>query len=482
MQVFAAEKDAGLESLLSAKGSARVCAALRLGKSADEKSIAKLVASIGSVESLVGHPAKDLAVIDSILVSTGWNLNDDVFTPEDTWAARATPAHKPINVMHDETQIIGHMITSKAVNKDGSELGVEDTSKLPQDFDLEVAGVLYKELPAIAEKVAKIIEDANKGEAFVSMEVWFDDFDYAIRNPSTGETKIVPRTAESAFLTKHLRSYGGNGKYETYLVGRVLRQLEFAGKGIVDSPANPESVIKEAVAKRAAAQVNSTTEPRGGVQGMAESTDKTAPKVEDLQVQLTEAQNKLAEAQKSLETKATECKAATAALDELKGKGLDKQVEALTASVTAKDGEIKTLTAAKVDGEAKLAEATKRAEAVEKELADIRKMEKARTRMAELAKVKKIDKEEATLAELKDMSDETFAMILKYAGNSAAAESGKTDKGGKGQAEAATAALETAQAVTEPDLTVASETQSESNAKVAKATAMALFGRKSEEE
>ena len=326
-----------------------------------------------------------------------------------------TPAHKPINIGHDETQIIGHIVTSKAVDKTGGDITVEEGGTPPEELDLEVAGVLYKDLPAIAEKVARVIEDAHKGEAFVSMEVWFDDFDYAVRNPANGETKIVPRTAESAFLTKHLRSYGGTGTYENFQVGRVLRGLEFAGKGIVDNPANPESVIKEAVAQRAAADVNSNKEPKGGAQSMANKTE-TTPTVEELQAKLTEAESKLAEANKALEAKTTECAAATAALDELRGKGLDKQVETLTAGATAKDKEIETLSAAKTAAESKLAEAVKRAEKAESELAEIRETEKARNRMAELAKVKKIEDEKATLAELKGMSDETFALVLKYAG------------------------------------------------------------------
>ena len=55
----------------------------------------------------------------------------------------------------------------------------------------------------------------------------------------------VPREESSAFLTKHLRSYGGSGKYEDYRVGRLLRNLSFSGKGLVSKPANPRSVILE---------------------------------------------------------------------------------------------------------------------------------------------------------------------------------------------------------------------------------------------
>ena len=74
------------------------------------------------------------------------------------------------------------------------------------------------------------------------MEALFSDFDYAVVTPE-GEHKTIARNEESAFLTKHLRSYGGQGKYDGYTVGRLLRNINFSGKGLVSNPANPRSVI-----------------------------------------------------------------------------------------------------------------------------------------------------------------------------------------------------------------------------------------------
>jgi chromosome segregation ATPase len=53
----------------------------------------------------------------------------------------------------------------------------------------------------------------------------------------------VARDEASAFLTKHLRSYGGTGEYEGHKIGRLLRNVSFSGKGLVNNPANPRSVI-----------------------------------------------------------------------------------------------------------------------------------------------------------------------------------------------------------------------------------------------
>ena len=56
-------------------------------------------------------------------------------------------------------------------------------------------------------------------------------------------THIVPRNNETAFLTRHLRAYGGEGSYQEHQIGRLLRNITFSGKGFVNRPANPESII-----------------------------------------------------------------------------------------------------------------------------------------------------------------------------------------------------------------------------------------------
>jgi len=71
----------------------------------------------------------------------------------------------------------------------------------------------------------------------------FKGFDYGLINEATGEYKILSRSNQTSFLTKYLRSYGGTGKYDNYKIGRVLRNITFSGKGYVDKPANPDSII-----------------------------------------------------------------------------------------------------------------------------------------------------------------------------------------------------------------------------------------------
>ena len=188
----------------------------------------------------------DLYYIKSILASVGWNKNDDVFDPVETWKAKSTPEDKQFNYMHDEKDIIGHITSCYASDADGNILpDFNDMSQVPSVFDIVTGSVLYTSWssPELKNRMKSIIADIENGETWhVSMECLFPQFDYALID-SSGSAKVVRREEASAFLTKHLRAYGGTGEYNGYKVGRLLRSFSFSGVGLVKKPANPRSVI-----------------------------------------------------------------------------------------------------------------------------------------------------------------------------------------------------------------------------------------------
>ena len=186
----------------------------------------------------------DLHYLKSILVTTGWNKNDDVFDKAEVWIAKSTPSDKPFNYEHDQSQIIGHITGCKVIADDGSDIIEElPIDELPSKFHILTSAVLYKfwEDPKKQEMMNNIIEGIAKKEWFVSMEAIFTNFDYAIEDGAS--SKVVARNEKTAFLTKHLRAYGGNGIFNNVKIGRVLKNIVFSGKGLVRKPANPESVI-----------------------------------------------------------------------------------------------------------------------------------------------------------------------------------------------------------------------------------------------
>lgn len=205
------------------------------------------VASIPRAEGSSGiiDTDKDLMKIVSVLLSTGMNSNDDVFIRDEVLPARLSGANKPVDIEHDHRQIVGHMIATYVTSKDGEFISEDEIAEgsLPSDFDITNEAVIYKYLlPEVADKVLALASD-NK--LFVSVEAWFEDYDYLV-----GES-IVKRTVEtSSVLDELLRANGGEGKYKGHQVGRVLRNITIAGVGLTLNPANTDSVIRSIAASK----------------------------------------------------------------------------------------------------------------------------------------------------------------------------------------------------------------------------------------
>jgi len=471
-KVYAAEREAGLGEAIAGARSCTLIA--RLKTAPPSPNIQPLLDSLmdriaaGGYEELLEQAQADLAPIVSILVSTGWNLNDDVFLPDETYAAKDTPVHKPINVEHERDRIIGHIIESRAVDKESNTVTVAEGESPPDLFDVEVGGVLYRSLGELSETIAAIIEDAENGRGYVSMEAWFTGFDYGLRDRATGVTHVVKRNETTSFLTKHLRVFEGTGRFQGYDVGRVLRNVTFAGKAIVANPANPESVIKVAARQMedhsarmyVAAELNELLE---GEEGMKE---------------LEEIKAKLAEATKEIASKSEEVTKLTGERD------------AIAAELATLKEQVEVLTAEKTESEGRLKEAAERAEKAEAGLGEVKAKEAARDRLAKLSAVTKIEDEAAALAELGVMTDETFESVLKYAGtrqDPKAGTDGKSDKDegagtGDGESEADASVLDNAEPDNDPAMNGGGESESETEMTVAKATACRLLGREGEGE
>lgn len=330
---------------------------------------------------------KDLFYFEDILVSSGWNGNDDVFGVEELWKARMTPLMKKIDYMHDETDIIGVMCKVKAASFDGEavqfDAGIES---LPKNLDLHAGGYLYKQWKD--EKLRARMEDilANIAEWCVSMECTFPSFDYALIGPK-GEHLIIARNENTSFLTKHLRIYGGVGEYEGYKVGRYLKDFTFTGKGLVKNPANKRSVITKTEFLGAAASLNIFPK-------VEKTMEFTKEYVDNLLVQINEAKASIA--------------ALTATVENLKGENakLNTNVASLTEANSAFKAKTEKLENELTTSSASLTKAND----------EIAKFNLEKTKATRLALFNDIDVPEAKANELVEKflsaSDEMFADLI----------------------------------------------------------------------
>ena len=351
----------------------------------------------------------DLYYLRSILVSTGWNKNDDVFHPQELWNARNTPEDKPFNFMHDERDIIGHITGNTVVDKDGNEIVSDD--QLSDTFNILTTAVVYTEWSDSSQRdrMKKIVAEIEEGKWFVSMECLFPDFDYALIGED-GRTEVITRDEASAFLTKHLRAYGGDGQYDNYRVGRLLRNLSFSGKGLVSKPANPNSVILDRTGSLGSENITyakeiTLTESKSYFKEK-EMSDSHEKQIDDLRAELAEA------------------KAANEALQEKvaaeQQAEFDAKISAFEATLAEKDEQISGFETQISEAEAKIAE---QAEAIkngekdmEEKMKELREMKKKEAMMKRKAALQDAGLEsevvESTLASFEDVDDDTFAKVL----------------------------------------------------------------------
>lgn len=344
----------------------------------------------------------DLFYLKSILVSTGWNKNDDVFDHKELWDARNTPEDKPFNFMHNEKDIIGHITANEVVDFEGK--AIEEDSETPSQFNILTSAVIYTEWsdPEQRERMAKIIAEIEDNKWFVSMECLFPNFDYALKN-SQGEMKVIKRDEASAFLTKHLRSYGGTGTYEDYQVGRLLRNLSFSGKGLVSKPANPRSVILEGNDFFDESQAKVLTLSSLKEKNMSDSFKE---QVDDLRAELAEA-------------KATNEALKEKVVAEQKLE-FESQIQSLDATIAELQTSLAESVAAKEEISNSLTEAQEALAAKEKamkekedELKAMKKKEAMMKRKAQLEEVG-LDAESAsaTMEDFADVDDATFDKVV----------------------------------------------------------------------
>ena len=423
--VYQAEIDAGLEDIIVANASiAYEAPALSNPKLLVNSSQDIRDAILPEPFTKAAQDDPDIHHVYSILVSTTWNKNDDVFDKAEVWTAKNTPKFKPTNLEHDEKQIVGGIIDNWVVDNN-FELIAENSepNDLPDHYHILVASVIYKQWqdPSYRQRALDLIQEIEANQKYVSMECVFNGFDYAVIGPDN-KHHVIARNNETAFLTQHLRSYGGTGSYQEHQVGRLLRNITFSGKGFVDRPANPESVIfdKNKVFEFNKASISSknTLFNKNGVltkvdnynhSDLQESTNMSneilSDQIADLKTALDSAQ---------AENKELADKLAEANVEKYE-QSIKEQAEQL--AVTAE--QLATLTTELEDSQKSVSDLTASFEEskeacakFESQIAEMEAAEKARSRKAMLVEAGLTDEEaEAKMVTFGELSDEQFTAL-----------------------------------------------------------------------
>jgi hypothetical protein len=397
MKIYPREILDGIDKLIEEKNSiAFVCDIF-----SNAAYVENIITSHPSIACLLDDSEKqsDLYYLNSVLVSAGWNKNDDVFGVNELWAARHTPVNKQFNYMHDDSDIIGHITGSIVVDHNGKEINDGDEpSSLPEKLDIITSAVIYKtwsnsETRARIEELTKEIDD---GKWSVSMECVFNNFDYALIGPNEDQ-KVLARTDESSFLTKHLRAYGGSGEFQGYKIGRLLKGFYFSGKGLVAKPANPRSIILNKDANPFNSKADITL--YNFLTAMENNMNEDTTKLDDQVLDTSASDTALAEKEQlieSLQAKVKELEDSFAGMNGDKEKYM-KEAEALKQKMFEKEEELKTMSG--------------KYSAMVKEIKGMKRVASLLDAGADEQKANKI------VEDFSDASDEMFASVVALLGD-----------------------------------------------------------------
>jgi hypothetical protein len=326
------------------------------------------------------------------------------------------------------------------------------------------------------------------------MEALFKNFDYGVVYPD-GNQQVIARQENTAFLTKHLRMYGGRGEYEGHRIGRVLRDITFSGKALVKNPANPGSIIFNDNDMFNGVLAN-TEETKVFLVGASDMSEEI---IRDLKDQNAALEQKLTHALKKLEEMGEA--AVQAKLDAKDGTIVDlkqqvethaKTIEELKTSVSELEKSRDDAVASKIEAEEKLTKAEEKIQATEAEA--------LKTSRISVLVDKGVDKAKAeeVVAKFDALDEEKFNEIVDMQAEIAKAKCGgdkdkdkdkKDDKSDKSDADAdteeETSEEETSEGETEEtldtaeedkDAAMASEETSEEDNKLQEAIAGYLCG------
>jgi hypothetical protein len=421
-----------------------------------------------------------LFYLDDILASVGWNNNDDVFDKLEFWQARLSPIDKPLNLNHINREIIGHTIGCIVVGNDLQPIP-NDTpfDQLPDDIHILSNDVIYTawEDKEYQKQIAEILDEVRQGLWMVSMECLFKGFDYAIISPD-GENRVIARDKDSAFLTKHLRAYGGDGNYQNYKIGRLFRNMSFSGKGLVKKGANPNSIILNSSAKFQYSYAN-----LGYLSSIASTSTM------EINMDLETLKSKIDELEKVVASLNTENTSLKSKLDSAEREAVSAQAAKLTTVTSERDKAVADLGVAneKLKATEKLvADGVAKAESLQKDL-DVAKndlsaikaeaVQKARVETLVKAGFKEEDAK-AKVEEFKALDDKMFEsvanMFLGYkdekANTGGPSKPIKKVKGGKAEDETEDE-LEEVTPTEDKTVATASETETEGASAAEKARA-----------
>lgn len=185
-----------------------------------------------------------LPVVFNLAVVNQFNANGDCITAIDAAKVVKQFVHKPLNVEHDKTAIVGHIINASFSDKqpDVMENEITDYINRTDPFYITAAAVVYKHVfPDLAEALELASDkDDYMYQAFsASWEIGFSDFHIGVGSKNLEDCVSYTKEDESySSYVDNLKAFGGSGSSKDGPVGRILKgKMVPLGAAITENPA-----------------------------------------------------------------------------------------------------------------------------------------------------------------------------------------------------------------------------------------------------
>jgi len=184
-----------------------------------------------------------LAVAFDAAVINQFNANDDGIAANVAVQVMDKFSHKPINIEHDRSRIIGHITDAACTDRSTHDFIWEEDARIKKEpYNLSLGGFIYKMVDGdFYEELEDSMnpQSSNYHSISASWEVGFNSFAIALGSQEIQHAEIITNPIEVARYAEYLRAFGGDGYTED---GRRVYRLITGdvyplGIGFVKNPA-----------------------------------------------------------------------------------------------------------------------------------------------------------------------------------------------------------------------------------------------------
>jgi hypothetical protein len=185
-----------------------------------------------------------LGVAFNAAVVNKFNKNDDGMDAVTASQVVKNFIHKPTNIEHDKSQIVGHIVSAgfSEYGQDSALISLDTVASRTDAFNISLGAVVYKYANKdFASMIQRSVDptDTMYQHISTSWEIGFNDFTIAVGGEDFADCELITNPKHFEEMKAKLKAYGGPGRLsDGSKVYRILKGEVFPlGVGFTTNPA-----------------------------------------------------------------------------------------------------------------------------------------------------------------------------------------------------------------------------------------------------